>query len=51
MTIEQLLAQLMYNPQRKVRVFADGIPARIHKTEIASDGSIHMEVRTSTKGK
>lgn len=51
MTIEQLLAKLSFSPQRKVRVFADGNPASIHKIDIAPDGSIHIDVYTTAKGK
>lgn len=46
MTIEQLLARLSFNLQRKVHVFADGKPARISQATLAPDGSVHIEVHT-----
>ena len=47
MTIEELLAKLSYNSQRKVRIFADGKPARISRITVAPDNSIHIEVKAS----
>lgn len=49
MTIEELLAGLSYDPQRKVRLFADGCPARIRQITQAPDGSVHISVKTIDK--
>lgn len=49
MTIEELLAGLSFQPQRKVRIFADGCPARISQITQAPDGSVHISVKTINK--
>ena len=49
MTIEELLAGLSYNLQSKVRLFADGCPARISQITQAPDGSVHLSVKTVKK--
>jgi len=49
MTIEELLAGLSYEPQRKVRLFSDGCPARISQITQAPDGSVHISVKTIPK--
>lgn len=46
MTLEELLAGLSYNPKHKVRLFADGCPARISQITQAPDGSVHISVKT-----
>ena len=49
MTLEELLAGLSYNPKHKVRLFADGCPARISQITQAPDGSVHISVKTIAK--
>lgn len=49
MTIEELLAGISFQPQRKVRILADGCPARISQITLAPDGSVHISVKTINK--
>lgn len=49
MTIEELLAKLSFNPQRKVHIFADGKPTSMSRPTLAPDGSVHIVVKSLNK--